>query len=608
MEPSLPSTSTQPSTAPTSAAARGRLPAGARRTALWAAAGLIVASLSGCFASPPQIIELIPNRGSVGVSADAPITVEFDRPVNTASVAGRFSVNRPIPSCDLDAAFSAGPLAPCRIVWLNGDTEFTLLHPRAILAPSTTYTFTLAGGISDPSGVVNSVDHHWSITTGQAPVIRSIEPPNGATDVPVDTPISVSFSTGMAAVATAAAIQLTPTVPGTRVVRNSVDPSRFVVLPGGMLESGVTYTLSIAATAADSHQQPLLAGESVRFTTGGLSPGPHAVVLARAVGEDGATTVLFSPLAPAQAGEPIASEAVLVAPRCQNPSGCGEAVMGAPLYTYIAATLSPGGRWLAVVELDATIAAPEPVLVVLNPATGFVLASFAHSSLPSWSPDGSMLAFSRSGVVSFFATGTGRVTSLPAGDPLVAPALWSPLGEQLVLDVAGPNDLEHLELADSVVLARYALPGVVGETSGPVVSPDGAQVAFLRSTPPTLGTWLAGLGPTSSAPRVLDPTLDPIGFTAPGTLVGISNPPIGAPSLVLVSVAGDEQIPIASGPANGYLNTAVVAPSGRQLVYLSPDADDTVQAYVENADGSHALPITDFATRTLVAAAVTVSG
>lgn len=544
----------------------------------------------------------------MGVSADAPITVEFDRPVDTASVQARFSVNRAIPSCDLDAAFSAGPLAPCRVVWLNGDTGFTLLHPGAILAPSTTYTFTLAGGIRDPSGVVNSVDHHWTITTGQAPVIRSIEPATGATRVPVDTPISVSFSTSMASAPTEAAITLAPTVPGTRVVRNSVDPSRFVVLPGGMLESGVRYTLSVAATAADTHQQPLVAGESVSFTTGGLSPGPHAVVLARADGEDGATTVLFSPLAPLQAGEPISAEAVLVAPRCQDASGCGEAVLAAPLYTYTAAALSPGGRWLAVVEIDATIAAPQPVLVVLNPATGFVLASFTHSSLPSWSPDGSTMAFSRAGSVSFFATGTGKLTSLPAGDPLVAPARWSPLGEGLILDVAGPNDLEHLELADSVVLARYALPGVTGASSGAAISPDGAQLAFLRSTPPVLGTWIAGLGPASSSPRLLDQALDPIGFTAPGTLVGISQPAVGAPILVLVSVAGDVQIPIASGPANGFLNTVVIAPSGRQLVYLSPDANDVVQAYVENADGSHALQITGFAARTLIAVAVTVNG
>lgn len=551
---------------------------------------------------------MIPNRGAAGVSADAPITVQFDRPVDPASVRGRFSVNHAIPSCNLEAAFSAGPQAPCRIVWLNGDTEFTLLHPQAILAPSTTYTFTLAGGIRDPSGVVNSVDHHWTITTGQAPVIRTIAPANGATHVPVDTPISVSFSASMAATPTEAAITLSPSVPGTRVVRNRIDASRFVVLPGGMLESGVTYTLSIAATAADSHRQPLVAGGSVRFTTGGLSPGPHAVVLARAAGEDGATAVLLSSLAPGEPGEPISTEAVLLAPRCQNTSGCGEAVFGAPLYTYTAAALSPGGFWLAAVELDATVAAPQPVLVVLNPATGSVLASFTHSSLPSWSPDGSMLAFSRSGAVSFFATGTGSVTSLPAGDPLVAPPTWSPLGEQLVLDVAGTNDLEHLELADSVVLARYALPGVTGATSGAAISPDGTQLAFLRFTPPALGTWLVGLGPTSSSPRVVDQTLDPIGFTAPGTLVGISQPTVGAPILVLVSVAGDEQIPIASGPANGFLNTAVVTPSGRQLVYLSPDANDTVQAYVENADGSHVVQITDFTAGTMVAAAVTVSG
>src|ERR1700719_4733383 len=229
--PSPPSTWTPRSTARTRAL---------HRAALWAGAGRIVASLSGCFASPPQIIQLIPNRGSVGVAADAPITVEFDRPVATSSVAGRFSVNRAIQSCDLDAAFRAGSGAPCRIVWLSGDTGFPLLHPRPIFAPSTSYTFTLAGGISDPTGVVNSVDHHWTITTGQAPVIRSIDPADGSTGVPVDTPISVTFSTSMAAVPTAAAIHLSPAVPGTRVVRNRLDTSRFVVLPGRTLQSGVT--------------------------------------------------------------------------------------------------------------------------------------------------------------------------------------------------------------------------------------------------------------------------------------------------------------------------------------------------------------------------------
>jgi len=218
------------------------------------------------------------------------------------------------------------------------------------------------------------------------------------------------------------------------------------------------------------------------------------------------------------------------------------------------------------------------------------------------------LAFLKGSTVSLFDPGTGALTSLPAGDPLVAPAVWSPLGEQIVLDVAGPSDVGHLELADSVALARYPVPGLTGQSSDPAVSPDGTQLALLRSNPGSQGTWLAGIGPAPAPPRQLDPSLQPLGFTATGTLVGIVTSPAGTPSLVLVSVAGDEQIPIASGPAPGSLDTVVVAPSGRQLVYLSPDAAGIVQAYVENADGTNALAITDFAPRTFEVAAITVSG
>jgi WD40-like Beta Propeller Repeat len=337
-----------------------------------------------------------------------------------------------------------------------------------------------------------------------------------------------------------------------------------------------------------------------------MSPGPHVVVLAAGPGE-GATTVLVSPLAPAETGELIATEALLVAPRCPHPSGCGVAASGAPLYTYDAAALSPGGGWLAVVELDATVTAPRPVLLVLDPATGGVVTSFANSSLPSWSPDGSTLAFSRAGRVSFFNPTDGTLTSLPAGDPLVVPAVWSPLGEQLVLDVAGTSDVEHLELADSVVLARYPIPGVTGASTDPAISPDGSQLACLRSAPGVQGTWIASIGASSTPPRLLDPSLQPVGFTATGTLLGISRPPAGTPTLVLVSVAGDEEIPIAAGPGVGSLGTVVVAPTGRQLVYLNADANGVVQAYAENADGTNVQVITDFAPRTLVAASVAVS-
>lgn len=263
---------------------------------------------------------------------------------------------------------------------------------------------------------------------------------------------------------------------------------------------------------------------------------------------------------------------------------------------------------MAVVELDTTVNGPTPVLLVIDPATGTVVTSFANSSLPSWSPDGSTLAFSRDGRVSFFNPTTGALTDLPRGDSMLAPAVWSPLGEQLVLDVAGASGVEHLEFADSVVLARYPIAGVTGASSDAAISPEGTQLAFLRSAPGGQGAWIAGIGPSSTPPRLLDPLVQPVGFTAPGTLLGIRRPQLGTATLVLVSVAGDEQIPVASGPPPGSLGSVAVAPSGRQLVYLDADAGGIVQAYIENADGTNMQTITDFAPGTLVAASVAVSG
>ena len=259
-------------------------------------------------------------------------------------------------------------------------------------------------------------------------------------------------------------------------------------------------------------------------------------------------------------------------------------------------------------ELDATIAAPTPVLVVLDPATGSVVSSFANSSLPSWSPDGSTLAFSRDGKVSFFNPVTGALTTLPAGDPLVAPAVWSPLGEQLVLDVAGTSDFEHLELADSVVLARYPIPGLTGASSDPAISPDGSQLAFLRSATGAQGTWIAGLGASSTAARLLDPFVQPVGFTSTGTLVGIDRPAVGSPTLVLVSVAGDEQIPIA-GRAGSRLARHRGGGTVRAASSCTSTPTQPASFRRTSRTPTAATPrsITDFAPRTLVAASVAVS-
>src|SRR5205807_5666081 len=122
-------------------------------------------------------------------------------------------------------------------------------------------------------------------------------------------------------------------------------------------------------------------------------------------------------------------------------------------------------------------------------------------------------------------------TQLPDGDGLLAPPAWGPAGELLVLNSLGSGGgapEPHVELADTLVGARYALPGVAGAATAPLVSPDGTLVALYR-TGASRGTWLAGVGASSAPPRRLDPNLIPLGFTDPGTLVAIAAPPGGNP-------------------------------------------------------------------------------
>lgn len=564
----------------------------------------IAASLTGCFASPPQIISLTPSRGSIGVPADTPIAVQFDRPVVPASVASRFTVTPAIPGCNLADAFSASADAACAVVWSGGNAVFTLLHPRAVLAPDTQYAFTLRNGFREPSGAVNTVDHTWTITSAGAPQVRVVTPSDGSATVPVDGPITVDFNTGMDVATTQSAISLDPAVPGTQVVRNEKDKSRFMLVPGRLLLPHVTYRLSVATSATDLHGQRLLAQFSASFTTSAVSPGPHGVVLARR-GDQPSTEVLVTALAPVEDGMPVAAQTVLSAPLCTQTSGCGAAAENAPLYTYAAAALSADNRWLAVVEQDHTTPGAPATLLVLDAASRAFQAVFPGGTLPSWSPDGSRLAYYENAAVHLFTPATRTGSVLPRGDTLVAPPVWSPSGELLALDETSPTG-EHVVLADAVADARFGAPGLSGDATDPALAPDGSTLAVYRPGRLDAGTWIVGLGAGGGAPRALGPGV-PVGFADRVTLVVRSAPGAGPLALSRVSLTGGDIIPIPFSVRGVLPQTPIViAPTGRQLAYLAAP-DGVTNAYIVNADGSGAEPLTAYTPGTFDVAAITLS-
>jgi hypothetical protein len=548
--------------------------------------------LSGCFSAPPQIVALDPNRGSTSVPADSPVSVTFDQSVVPSSVAVRFSVSPAIPGCDVPSAFSAPSTGPCWVQWLPGQVGFHLLHEQAPFQPATRYEFTLSGGFRDVRGDTNDLDHHWDLTSATAPRVGGTSPSDGAVEVPVDTALSVSFTTSMDPPTTAAAISLEPAVAGTRVVRNLHDHHLFAILPGRMLDPGIRYAITVGSAARGEDNQALASSPAfvVHFTTASRLGGEHAVVLAGAVGEP-ATEVLLPALAPAVAAQPVAAPVVMVAPRCALPQ-CGLVASGGPLQGYAAAAIAPDADHVAVVVQDLTASPPTSALEVLDTVHGDEVARFPAAVYPSWSPTGTLVAFSSGTEVDVFDTVTGITTAVAQGAPLAGPPLWSG-GSTLVLSTqtgAGAAAASHVELVDRLLGARYDLPSAPPGTVAVAISANGDQIAVVS---PQGVTQVVPVGGGSGGVQALSTRLYPVGFAGEGTLVAISH---GGPTpqLVRVNVLGGDSTTVTVSLGLPDIATTRLAPDGRRLVFIGFDEAGIVQAFVANADGTRPLALTRF--------------
>jgi hypothetical protein len=555
--------------------------------------------LTGCFSAPPQIVQLNPPAGSTQLDANATVEVVFDQPVNHQSVADRLSIaqtartNLGLTGCDVAAAFTAQPGAPCWITWLSGESGFVLHHPGALFAPDTEYTFRLGAGVTSASGQVNSLDHVWNLTGAAAPVLNSTSPGQGAT-VPRDTPIVLSFSRAMSAAAVAAAVSLSPPASGLQVVRNTLDLGQFEVIPNAPLAPATTYTLTVSRRATDAFGEPIPDPVTLSFHTSALSVTGHLLVLT-GPGRGDATEVVLAQLSAPASGLPIPAQVLAAVPVCTDPAGCGDVGPGQPTAMIDTATVAPGGRWLAVVQTDITRLGAAPVLRVIDIATGQDQVDLAGATWPAWSPGGSTLAFvAADASVQLWNAAGESLSALPAGAPPIGPPIWTADGDALAIPVGqtatGPA---HIDLAVPALSARYALPGISGSAGDLVAAPQGEELALaVTSAPATTPTaWVADPSSGHPATRV-GSGLVPVGFTDDATLLVALSAPPGSPQLAGLDIATGALSPIATSLGTIDPESATVAPGGRQIAYITRLASGADAAVVANADGSGPLLLT----------------
>ena len=133
-----------------------------------------------------EVAEVLPADGSEAVDTDSVITVIFNRPVVPLLTVEQMA--------SLPSPLALDPPVQGKGEWLN--TSIYLFTPETELSGGTTYTATIAAGLTDVTGGVLAEDFTWQFTT-MPPDVLEISPRDSAETIPLDTTVRVRFSQAM---------------------------------------------------------------------------------------------------------------------------------------------------------------------------------------------------------------------------------------------------------------------------------------------------------------------------------------------------------------------------------------------------------------------------
>lgn len=146
---------------------------------------------------PLEVAAVAPDADTEGITADARLIVTFNRPVVPLVSTEELE--------DLPEPISIEPEVEGVGEWLN--TAIYVFTPTEALKGATTYTITVAGGLTSVDGAELSEDYSWSFKT-LPPQILSISPSDSESDVLLERQVTVTFSQPMDKDTTEAAFAL----------------------------------------------------------------------------------------------------------------------------------------------------------------------------------------------------------------------------------------------------------------------------------------------------------------------------------------------------------------------------------------------------------------
>jgi uncharacterized protein (TIGR03437 family) len=212
--------------------------------------------------TPPTVSSTVPTNGSINVPVGNALSATFSEAMNPLTInTATFTLKQGSTSV-LGTVTYAGVTA-----------TFT---PAGKLAPSLPFTATITTGVTDLAGNAMANNYVWTFTTGAAssltpPTVSSTVPANGATNVPLGSALSATFSEAMnpLTINTATFTLKQGSTPISGTVTYAGVTATFT--PAGSLAPSLPFTATITTGAMDLAGNALAANYVWTFTTGATS-------------------------------------------------------------------------------------------------------------------------------------------------------------------------------------------------------------------------------------------------------------------------------------------------------------------------------------------------
>lgn len=241
--------------------------------------------------TPPTVSSIDPVNGATGVVRNKTITITFSEPILESSINTTNVV--------------LAPLIANSVFRDPTNTSKVIIDPTGDLPASTLHTITLpAGGIKDLSDNGLASQLQFGFTTEAAPPPPDTTPPTitarspaiSATNVAIDTDITVDFSEALLTPIPANSFELFapgPTEVTAVTITMENGNARLRMNPDSNLNTSTPYTVFVRTTIEDVAGNNLASESSWSFTTAAAAPGPDTTpptVIAR-IPAPGATNV-----------------------------------------------------------------------------------------------------------------------------------------------------------------------------------------------------------------------------------------------------------------------------------------------------------------------------